>query len=243
MSTTMVPGSKGVIKEGAFIPRINLDDFFITVEGKKLTALDIAEEAVQLQESMARIVQGERDFSTHMLMLASKCATADDFSILCENVSFDMNWGRANPAPKTWVVYRSTIYKAWKDFGVKPLAELEVPQVKAGRLLKDAEDEPIRQRMIVSGINQIKKATTALKLERSEEEHDEGDTVEERRNPVRVLVDRFSKAKEGVDKEASDVFQSLIFSYVNMDQVQKGRMIRALKRIAADFKVEPTSTH
>jgi hypothetical protein len=237
MSTQM--GAKGVLKEGAYIPRVDPRDFYITVEGgKKLTAIDVAQEAISLDRMMAGVLQGERDFSTHMLMLASKCEAPEDFKILCENVSFDMNWGRANPAPKIWPVYVSTIYRAWSDFGVKPLAELQVPQLKAGKVIRDADGEPLRQKTIIAGINQAKKAVAAFKALSKEDDEDQ-DEPNERRNPIRVLIDRFSKAEEGIDKEASELFQSLVFSYVNQDNAMKGRMVRALKRIEQDYRVDP----
>lgn len=225
--------------DGVVIPRIDLNKYQVQVgtdeRTKKAifyTPLDIAREALDLQSALATVRQLETGFSTHMIQLAGMCKDADEFDVMCENVSLEMNWGKLNPAPQKWIVYRSTIYRAWKDQGIKPGAEIETPILKAGQLLIDSDSGEVkRENVVVTGINQIKRISMALKREEA------GPPFAEKRSALRRLVERWTRPATEMDREASLLVQKLVWIYTHLDENQQSRFVQRLRKLAADFPV------
>lgn len=243
MSSTSQEVAKGA--RGELMPRVDIEDYFIVIKDgekeKRLGAVDIAREAFDLQSTMDRAQKLSTDFSYHIVQLAAKCRDAATFRAVCFKAEMEMDWGSGNPIPPIWNVYKSTLAKAM-EIGVRPGEEMEIPLLKSNKIvLSDKTQEPIRTKVAITGINAVKTAQKALKAEKKwaegDGDEDEGDEDEEaeKRNPSRLLVEAFSRSTVPVDREASEVFQQLVNSYVSLDESDKKKFLRRVERILADY--------
>lgn len=195
-------------------PPLNLDKYSITVmvDGARqtLSPLDVAREATQLQVLSDDVAGREENFSAHMVALAGTCESPDEFKQVCEQVSDGLGWGKDNPAPRKWIIYKSTLLAAMKK-GVKPGAEVLVPVFAAGRQVGT-------ERMIPRGINQVKRAAAAISVPRSVPQAPASDVLME---------------LEQVDPEASALMLELARALVKAGPAQRSEVKKKLVRLAA----------
>lgn len=232
------PEPKSAALEGELIPKVDLRQYKIQVTDtggrrRTISPLDVAAEAVEVQKSFEGWAEKEREFSGHMLQLAAKCETPAEFNALCESVVTAMSWGKQNPAPKRWIVYRSTILRNWADFGIKPFEEIEAPKVIGGQLaLKDGH--PVIEAQVPQGINQIKRIAKGLKLQRASV-HPAQRATATPRDFARVLSAQ-------LDPQAGEIFRKLLTVYLGVKAGERPKVLARVERVVRAFEKRSGST-
>jgi len=157
------------------LPSIDLAKYVVTLEEDgvkvRLSALDIADEAVKVQGIMNQAKRKGGEFASHMFALAALCKTPEEFLHLCEEIAIRKMWGRP-PAgtpkaqrmlwgelPATFSVYKSQISKAWQD-GIVPNGTLTQSVIENGKVKQ--------LKVKVDGINKLKTLHGELKKERKD---------------------------------------------------------------------------
>ena len=90
------------------------------------TGLDLANDAVKLQEGADSLADDQDVFGQKFILFARTCGTSAEFLALCGSIEARQSWkSKQNPvgektAPTVWKQYKSNIKTAWENFDITP---------------------------------------------------------------------------------------------------------------------------
>ena len=147
-------------------------------DGDGYNVIDIMQEALGIQTEIDIIKKKAANFASHMMLLASSCASPDQFRQLLHVAEESIRWGTApkgssakeramyRAAPQTYQDYKSRILKAWEN-GVIPGKTYSVETRAKGvvKTITQAADSPA----IMAKIARQKLEKVAEKEERKQQ--------------------------------------------------------------------------
>lgn len=98
----------------------------ITYMGKKLSAMDIANEALAVSTKAFDLEQEKISFGAHFIYLARTCKNVEEFLSVMGTIEARQSWkSKQNPAgektaPSVWTQTKSNMKVAWENFNISP---------------------------------------------------------------------------------------------------------------------------